>query len=196
MIAIAGTTPQSRCSDFPLRRAALRRHRSGCLVQLLVIYIILNRLTSGDLKRNFNSDMNPKIMSFHNGTTRFVVAIPCLNVALKIAHVHPLHAIKTLVWMVGIARKARKTNTPLTFIRVLKWTDEQSLSLRWQFRGIYCNLREYRFFRSSGNPLLWPTVFSFFGLVNIQPFAYHQPPETTDNKLWKFVLDVTEENAA
>lgn len=129
--------------------------------------------------------MNFLNMSFHNGTTRFVVTIPWLGIALKFAHIHPIKALETLVWM------AEHSSQKLNFREGLSDSDSEPGSFRYQFRGIYCNLREHRFYRSSRNPFLWPTLFSFFGLINIQPFAEKQPLVSNDFKLWKFVYKIT-----
>ena len=135
--------------------------------------------------------MNFLNMSFHNGTTRFVVTIPCLNIALKFAHIHPIRFLKTLLWLAETHIGASKENNKGICKKLLFDSDEISLSPRWQFRGIYCNLREQRFFKQSKNPFLWPTIFSLFGLVNIQPLAKIKLPQTPDYKLWIFMRQMT-----
>jgi hypothetical protein len=136
--------------------------------------------------------MNFLNMSFYNGTTRFVVTIPCLNIALKIAHIHPIRALQTLLW---ITENSMIRKRPDWLKDALAWSDEMELSLRWQFRGIYCNLREYRFFKRTMNPFLWPTVFSLFGLINIQPLARIQPLEKYPSKMWSWVKETTKSTA-
>lgn len=136
--------------------------------------------------------MNFLNLSFYNGITRFVITIPCLGWAIKIAKINPLQAIKTVIWN---AETAIQGGDAGEFGRLMGYTDAVWHSVRWQFRGIYCNLREHRFYKKSRNPFLWPTIFSFFGLINIQPLAKRQPEETADFKLWRFVLKVSENQA-
>jgi hypothetical protein len=83
----------------------------------------------------------------------------------------------------------------LTFKKMLGWSDNISLSIRYQFRGVYCNLREYRFYKDSRNPFLWPTLFSLFGLVNIQPYARNDLSNDQHSRLWRFISEVTNEKA-
>jgi hypothetical protein len=132
-------------------------------------------------------------MSFYNGTTRFVVTIPCLNIALKIAHVHPIRFLQTLLWLAETHMSASKENRNGICKKLLMSSDEISLSPRWQFRGIYCNLREYWFYRRTANPFLWPTTFSLLGLVNVQPLAKVRLLQTKDFRLWSFVCKVTKD---
>lgn len=38
----------------------------------------------------------------------------------------------------------------------------------YMFAGMWANWNEYRFYAATRNPFVWPTIFSFFGLFNIQ----------------------------
>src|SRR4051812_33215842 len=122
----------------------------------------------------FLTVMNFLKMSFYKGATRFVVVFPKLNIVLKIAHIHPLRALRVFV---STAHDAIRNGGWSEFKRRISYEDGVYHSFLWQFRGIYCNLREYRFFRETRNPFLWPTTFSLYGIVNIQPFAEKQPIE-------------------
>ena len=50
--------------------------------------------------------------------------------------------------------------------------------------GWLANLRERRFYRRTHHPFCWPTWFSLFGLVNIQPMASSMPVRFS----WRFFL--------
>ncbi len=162
------------------------------MVRLAQVYHVLEWLTSIANWSSLEFSMNLKKISFHNGTTRFVIAIPCAGIALKIAQINPLQALRSIV---RSAELAVENNNSKIFIKDLKMSDEVGWSFRGQFRGIYANLREYRFYKKTRNQFLWPTFFSLFGLINIQPLAPRQPEEKLNNGVWMFVLNVVGKDA-
>jgi hypothetical protein len=49
--------------------------------------------------------------------------------------------------------------------------------------GLNANWREYCFYKRSRNPFVWPTAFSFFGIINVQRIGTKCGYTTTE--VWK-----------
>ncbi|MFA5124655.1 MAG: hypothetical protein WC473_02410 [Patescibacteria group bacterium] len=102
------------------------------------------------------------------GYTRFVVLIPCLGIAIKIAKINLFKGLDRLFiepWEI-------KGYVWYWFKYQLTIDSQHGDSFRHHlFRGINANWQEFRFYLKTKHPLLQPTYFSFFGLFNIQKIA-------------------------
>ncbi len=125
-----------------------------------------------------------KIFSFHASTTRSVILVHPLKIALKFPRFDFWSGMKTIFKWVNYSYYVyiRRDKLQMKNLRYeLKWgvggpVDIQySLSYRW-FRGIMANINEMRFcWGNIRNPFMIPTYFSFFGLMNIQPLIVPIP---------------------
>jgi len=57
------------------------------------------------------------------------------------------------------------------------------------FKGLVANWTEFYFYWRTRNPFLQPTLFSFFGLMNIMPFA--EPCKFQEDDLWCQLYELT-----
>lgn len=131
-----------------------------------------------------------KIITFSQGTTRNVVLIHPLGIALEFPRFDFFAGVKIILKVLGLCfgayvlkKKEKKIDLRWTCKWILfssyekKWP--QSLMYLW-FRGIMANINEMRYWIFHyDNPLLMPTYFSLFGLVNIQPIV--EPIRTLSN---------------
>jgi hypothetical protein len=125
---------------------------------------------------------------FHKGSSRYVLVIPFLKIVLKFPVVSSPYAI--LEGVINRCENAIKHNTWPLARKIIFGSADKWLSVRWGLlRGIVANWREYRFYKNSDSPLLWPTYFSLFGLVNVQPMAMCHP--TWKSGVWPFVRETT-----
>lgn len=92
-------------------------------------------------------------MVVHYGSTRIVVLVPTLGIALKIPRVDMQHCQwkSTKHWM-------------------LSWQNPAS---NWHglLKGVAANIREWFFWKRTRHSLLWPTIGSLAGVVNVQRIA-------------------------
>ncbi|OGI74423.1 hypothetical protein A3D42_01025 [Candidatus Nomurabacteria bacterium RIFCSPHIGHO2_02_FULL_41_18] len=97
-------------------------------------------------------------MNFEYGTTRFVFCVG--GVAMKVARVKVIYWAKRVIEKIFVAQHA--TN-------ILRGGNPQPFArLRHLFAGVTANLEEGRMYARYPELPLAPTLFSFFGLVNIQ----------------------------
>jgi len=110
-------------------------------------------------------------MAFKYGAVRWVFLIG--PYAIKVARIRPLHPFIRLYqhFRAGVVRKelAKFDSMPAR------------AGLKYLLGGILANLAEYRLYRRFGNQRLIPTLFTFFGLVNIQVRGEPVPKE----RLWE-----------
>ncbi|MFA6594332.1 MAG: hypothetical protein WCT16_03695 [Candidatus Buchananbacteria bacterium] len=111
------------------------------------------------------------------GHTRFVVLIPCLGIAIKIAKINffkGLHRLFIEPWEI-------KGHVWYWFKCQLIWNSLYGDCFRHHlFRGINANWQEFWFYLRTRHRLLQPTYFSFLGLFNIQKIA--SAPLITKNR--------------
>ncbi len=101
-------------------------------------------------------------MRISYGTSRVVIALPQYSIAIKLPIIRVVRALRHLpgyikrfhVWK----RASLESSTVVT---------PPGLVLK----GIVQNLGERRFYKRTKHPLLQPTLFSFFGLLNIQRYG-------------------------
>jgi hypothetical protein len=87
------------------------------------------------------------------GKTRVVIIAG--GIAVKFPRFSPRYALKSSLYYFGKGTKH--------IIHFLKWR------LKGIFlEGVICNFREFLFYRSCRMPILSPTYFSLFGLINFQ----------------------------
>jgi hypothetical protein len=129
---------------------------------------------------------------FHRGTSRYVLVIPFLKIVIKFAVLPtPYAVIRSLL---HVLESGIEHNTLGSGRGILLGSVDRYFSLRWQmFRGIAANWREYKFYKNSKNPFLWPTNYSWFGLINIQPMATCHPSYQAE--IWLLVQKVAGERA-
>jgi hypothetical protein len=99
------------------------------------------------------------------GEDRIVIAFPRLGFVLKVARL----SISKLANLFKDVKRFYFGKTVMTLqgkINHLRYLIEY-----FYLRGIYANLKEGQTWKRTKNPFLWPTWFSFFGLVNICPYA-------------------------
>jgi hypothetical protein len=113
---------------------------------------------------------------YDEGTTRIVIAVPLLGVAIKIARINPLKGLQRL-FIFPLKYTIKKGNFKKFWNYLYRETTEcNSRSINssryYLFRGINANWQEFWFYLKNRHPLLQPTYFSFFGLFNIQRIAY------------------------
>lgn len=116
----------------------------------------------------------------YEGTTRNVFIIGPL--AFKVAKVRLLKAILSLSRML-LTKKWKDLYKNLFIYRPQECMTVPFLLLG----GIYANIEEFLFFWQSQHPFLQPTLFSFFGILNIQ-IAGRQ---NTQN-YWEFFVEIIE----
>ena len=105
-------------------------------------------------------------MEIKKGTSRIVVLLPLLGLAVKFPIIHPIRALRL-------------------FIRIMRGKDRwKNIKLYWRcspkaiagfkgplFKGIVANWKEFVFYQQTKNIFLNPTYLSVFGLMNIQPIG-------------------------
>jgi hypothetical protein len=113
------------------------------------------------------------LMEIKAGTSRIVLLIPTLKIAVKFANPYIWQAVKTTYgFFAQIPTKA-----PQDWARWFKihWTynpKRQILSIpQMLFQGVFENWSEFWFCQQARNPMAQPTYFSFFGLINIQAIS-------------------------
>ncbi|OGY45726.1 MAG: hypothetical protein A3J65_02075 [Candidatus Buchananbacteria bacterium RIFCSPHIGHO2_02_FULL_45_11b] len=130
-------------------------------------------------------------MKIAQGKHRFVVAFPRLGIAIKIAKIKPIEALKRF-WNVFIRHKgnAKEKLTRLKF-ELFKMVPRAMPTIGYHlFYGIYNNWREFIFYQKTKNLFLQPTWFSFIGLFNIQP--YGRPTDRSLGDLRHGLYDLTD----
>lgn len=122
-------------------------------------------------------------MQIKSGKARIVLLLPRLGVAVKFPRISILRVLKYL-WSL---RKKNTLKHSLWFFTapVTTWGGlRHSL-----FAGIVQNRSEYRFYRDTQNAFAWPTTFSLWGLVNVQPLGV-LPPQKRERDIWMDVVNI------
>lgn len=102
-------------------------------------------------------------MEIKKGQDRIVLIIPKLNIVIKFPIIHLIEAIKY------VSRNDLNQWLEIEFHTPI---DRPIFSLhRFLFRGIVINWREFIFYLKTRNPFTQPTLFSFFGIFNIQLYG-------------------------
>lgn len=113
-------------------------------------------------------------MKVKKGKTRIVIIAG--EIAVKFPRFSPKKALKSSLYYFERGTKH--------IIRFLKWR------LKIIFlEGIICNFREFLFYRSCKMPILSPTYFSLFGLMNFQKAGKSLEMEPVD--FWLQVVKLT-----
>lgn len=97
-------------------------------------------------------------MRFSWGATRFVILVG--SIAIKLPR---LRLIWALMRLMQYGSKGKVRSRLRTYGR-----NTVHGGVRYILSGWVANWQEYRLWASTRNPLLVPTVFSFFGLINVQ----------------------------
>lgn len=100
-------------------------------------------------------------MKIKYGTSRVVVLLPFLGLALKFPRVYTIMMLRNLYF--GYIK--RRFWKGLFLFLTSKGLGSFSY---FMLNGIGSNLSEFWFYLKTRNKFAWPTYFSFFGLVNIQ----------------------------
>jgi len=92
------------------------------------------------------------------GTSRFILIVSSFSrVVFKIPRIRLWYGLGMII------AERKKWNQKET------WDERVWWSIGWcLYKGILDNWREYRFYRKSKHLFLQPTIFSLFGLINIQ----------------------------
>ena len=111
-------------------------------------------------------------MKVKSGTYRRAVVFRSLTI--KFPRTRLLKALKNL-W------DYRKR--PKWLLKFLTRGSDYQWSVQWAIlRGVFDNWREHQFYKSQGFPILAPSLFSLFGIVNVQRTAQEIQMEDVD--LW------------
>lgn len=104
-------------------------------------------------------------MKIHYGTTRIVVLMPAVGIAVKLPYVD---------------------------VRRCRWTEWNAWTLSWRkpasnwcalLKGVVANHREWLFWKRTQHSLLWPTIWSLCGLVNVQHIAPSFSPTLLEHSI-------------
>lgn len=123
-------------------------------------------------------------MKIKKGTSRVVLVIPNLGIAIKIPRV------QLLVVFRGTARLCLKRDWQMLRI---DWSMSATHSAGFRGRllkGLLDNRSEFAFYRRTHDPFLLPTFFSLFGLFNIQ--LYGEECGVTRVNLWTQLCGLTD----
>lgn len=127
-------------------------------------------------------------MCVKKGKDRFVLVFPTLGIVIKFPIFHFLNILNRIFF--DIKNRYWKS---LVYV-CCKWNPEsQNVVSGLLLRGIVANQRERFLWSRTHNPFLQPTIFSFFGLLNIQ--LYGKPHEGRHMDLWDQVRRITKEEA-
>ncbi len=98
------------------------------------------------------------MLAFEYGSTRYVFCVG--NVAIKVARV------KALYWILRLLKFQREGGV----IQKVTTTSKRKkfAALKHLFAGVFANIEEFRFYQKYPSLPIAPTLFSLFGLVNIQ----------------------------
>lgn len=112
------------------------------------------------------------MITISSGDDRRVIAIPHMNVVLKVARIHWWYALDFIIY-------AFKTHQPRG--KLHEWwrhqidestTEHNSCLKRFLFGGICANWRERRFYKERPDlKILQPTYFSLLGFLNVQRYG-------------------------
>lgn len=125
-------------------------------------------------------------MQIKCGTSRVVLLLPFLGVAIKFPRVRLRDAFSEIF---ALSRGPRFRRRFLMFIRAPRSQRRYGL-VPYLLNGLYDNRSEYRFYRETRNTFVWPTIFSFFGLMNVQPLGI--PTMRDERDVWSALVDVVD----
>lgn len=110
------------------------------------------------------------------GNDRMVLVFPKLGIVVKFGRIKLKQAIE--IFLCYSSKRKRWWLIPPFFKQsYLEWNSFQSL----MFQGIVSNQFEYKLWRKTKHAILTPTIFSFFGLFNIQEYVEIAGSETSDD---------------
>lgn len=127
-------------------------------------------------------------MNFKRGKDRFVLVFPSIGIVIKL----PVIRINRVIDRVrsNIKRKDWKR----LWSDFLKWNPENHYAISGMLlRGVMANQREGFLWKRTRNSFLQPTIFSFFGLVNIQKYAVPYPDDG-GTSFWIQIRKITHED--
>ena len=117
-------------------------------------------------------------MKIIRGSDRIVLTLPSFGIVIKFAKIR----LKDIVIDIILYLKDRRTWK--TMLKFFKYHHCQVGGFKYYlFNGIISNKLEYKLWRKTKHQILVPTIFSFFGLFNIQKFV-QVPKDKTDADFW------------
>ena len=127
------------------------------------------------------------------GSRRLVICLPSWGVVIKLPLIQPLVFLRCLRDAIQLAVK---TGDAKRWFGWALWLDEENDTMgniRYTLlNGVYQNWQEFQLWRKTRSPFLEQTIFSLFGLLNIQ--RYGTPLEVPHDWLWSQLLDLTEKS--
>lgn len=100
-------------------------------------------------------------MQVKYGTSRTVLLLPYLNIAIKFPRIRLWRACEEIIYWAW-----RKEWSQLW--EFFHYDYEQHGFIHYVGKGFIDNIVERRFYRETKNSLVWPSLFSLFGAINIQ----------------------------
>lgn len=123
-------------------------------------------------------------MRIIHGNLRTVIALPFLGIVIKLPTRPTLNGFLSLL----------KSTVKRGFLQ--RAFQQQTEELTYpMITATMANRREYKFFRETRFPILEPTLFSLFGLINIQRLEISLKREAGDaiwGTLWSLATDKAE----
>src|SRR5450755_97777 len=106
-------------------------------------------------------------MQIKYGTSRIALLLPSLGVAIKFPRIRLRDAFSEVLAMPKYSHFWKRF---VMFVGASRSRGDYGLA-PYLLNGLCDNRSEYRFYRQTQNAFVWPTVFSLFGLVNVQPLG-------------------------
>jgi hypothetical protein len=117
-------------------------------------------------KKSLSHQQKESRMYFVRGKDRLVLAFPALGIVIKFPMIHLWRIILSII---GCVKDSDWKRLGVFF---LKWNPEHPIVFSGLiFKGVLANRRERTFWKQTHHPFLQPTIFSFFGLFNLQMYA-------------------------
>jgi hypothetical protein len=105
-------------------------------------------------------------MYIKKGLDRIVIVIPQVNLVVKLAKINLWSAFKPIFFRFGLNK-----NSWFYIRKYIAFPYYYDLSFQgFLLRGLCANWQEFRLYKRLKSPLLVPTYFSLFGLINIQRY--------------------------
>lgn len=148
--------------------------------------------------RSLFDSRTPLLIQTEISTTRSVVLIYPLGIVLKFPQIDFKKGLRLFISLFNEIQMSFKEKDFRHVKHFCKWRIfahyERPESLGyWWLRGILANVNEFRYFVfNSRNPLMVPTYFSLFGLVNIQPLVIPKAKGYGANKIWNLCYAATD----
>jgi hypothetical protein len=103
-------------------------------------------------------------LQIKKGSRRIVILFPELGFVLKLPRIRLKSFLKQIPYTITKKEVIKK--------ELFKWTVDTHATMRqYIFLGIASNWREFVFYRQTRHPFCVPTLFSFFGLFNLQKYV-------------------------